>query len=82
MHTTRSSKTTTISLPPALFRDTISMAREKGMTRSELVREALRRYQREESEWMELLEYGGKKAAKSRIRSEDGVERLVDGERK
>ena len=82
MHTTRSSKTTTISLPPALYRDTITMAREKGMTRSELVREALRRYQREEREWMELLEYGTRKAAKSRILDEAGIERLVDSERK
>ena len=82
MHTTRSSKTTTISLPPSLYRDTITMAREKGMTRSELVREALRRYQREEREWMELLDYGTRKASKSRILDEAGIERLVDAERK
>ena len=82
MKTTRISKTTTISLPPGLYADVLRLAKAKGMTRSELFREALRRYQRDELEWQSLLEYGRRKAQAAGIRSEDDVERLIDESRK
>ena len=78
MKTHRVSKTTTISLPPALYREVWKLAKQKGMTRSELFREALRRYQRDEAEWQGLLEYGRRQAAAAGIRGEDDIERLID----
>lgn len=54
MQTQRISKTTTISLPPGLYKEVLRMAKAKGMTRSELFREALRRYRRDEQEWQDL----------------------------
>ncbi|MBI4063907.1 MAG: ribbon-helix-helix protein, CopG family [Elusimicrobia bacterium] len=82
MQTQRLSKTTTISLPPALYKVAFRMAKAKGMTKSELFREALRRYQRDEQEWQDLLEYGRRKAQTAGIRTEDDVERLIDESRK
>lgn len=82
MRTQRISKTTTISLPPSLYREAIKLAKDKGMTKSELFREALRRYQRDEQEWQDLLEYGRRMAEASGIKSEEDVERLIDESRK
>lgn len=41
----RTSKTISISLPPAQLREALRLAKEENRTMSELVREALRRYQ-------------------------------------
>lgn len=78
----RTSKTTTISLPPKVYSEMDHLAREKGMTRSELLRDALRRYQKEEEDWRELVTYGRGKAAQMGIRTADDVERLIDDSRK
>lgn len=74
----RSSRTTTISLPPGLYKEAVSLAKAKGMTRSELFRDALRRYQRDEGEWQELAAYGNGKAREAGIRTEEDIERLID----
>ena len=78
MRQERISKTTTISLPPSLYREVLKMAKAKGMTKSELFRDAWRRYRKEELEWEELLAYGRRKAADAGIRTEEDVERLID----
>lgn len=82
MQTTRTSFTTTISLPPKLYRAVVITAKANGMTNSELFREAFRRYLRDEQEWRELLSYGRVKARKARLQSEEAVERLIDKSRK
>lgn len=82
MPTPRISKTTTISLPPGLYKEVLKMAGAKGMTKSELFRDALRRYQRDEQEWQDLREYGRRKAEAAGIRTEEDVERAIDEPRK
>ena len=77
----RISRTTTISLPPKLYKEVLRMAREKGMTKSELFREALRTYQVHERQWEELLAYGRRKAKDAGIRTEEDIERLIDESR-
>ena len=81
MRTARVSRTTTISLPPKLYRDTVRMAKEHGMTRSELFREALRRFRKEEQEWQDLAAYGRRKAQEAGIKTEEDVERVIDESR-
>ncbi len=78
----RTSYTTTISLPPKLFKAALATAKAKGMTNSELFREAFRRYLREEQEWEQLLSYGRAEAKKAGAQSEENVERLIDKSRK
>jgi len=82
MQTARTSYTTTISLPPKLYRAVATTAKANGMTNSELFREAFRRYVRDEREWQGLLSYGRAKARKARVQNEDAVERLIDRSRK
>ena len=70
----RSTVTITVSLPPEML-SKIDMKKE-GRTRSELVREALRRYF-EEREWKEIIRYG-MRVARERGITEDQVEETVD----
>ena len=61
--------------------DTIERLRkEEGRTRSELLREALRRYA-EEREWRKIYRYGELKARQKGI-TEDAIEDIIDARRK
>jgi CopG family transcriptional regulator/antitoxin EndoAI len=71
----RTTKVTSLSLPPKLLREAERLARREGRTKSELLREALRRYVAD-SRWRGLQEFGRAQARKLRIKESD-VERLV-----
>ena len=76
----RTTKTITLSLPQDMS-DTIERLRkEEGRTRSELLREALRRYA-EEREWRKIYRYGELKARQKGI-TEDKIEDIIDARRK
>lgn len=72
----RTTKTITISLPPEMAAQVEEAMRAEGRTKSELLREALRRYL-EEREWKRILRYGQSRAIEMGITPED-VERLID----
>lgn len=72
----RTTKLITISIFPELLKEAEKIAKEENRTRSELIREALRRYIAER-EWRRLQRYGISKAKKLRLQEKD-VERLVD----
>ena len=76
----RTTKTLTISLPPEMAKQVDELTKEEGRTKSELFREALRRYI-EERNWARLYRYGEAKAREKGV-SEDKVEDLVDSHRK
>jgi len=76
----RVTKTVTLSVPPEMDRKINALMKKEGRTRSELLREALRRYM-EEQEWKETLRYG-RMRAKERGITEDQVEDIVDAYRK
>ena len=71
----RTTKVTSLSIPPKLLREAERLARREGRTKSELLREALRRYVAD-SRWRELQEFGRARARKLGL-SESDVERLV-----
>ena len=71
----RTTKVTSLSLPPKLLREAERLARREGRTRSELLREALRRYVAD-SRWRELQEFGRSQSRKLGIKEPD-VERLL-----
>ncbi len=81
MKTQRISRTTTISLPPKIYKIFRRLAQQKGMTKSELIRDALRRYQKEEENWQEILTYGRRKASAAGIKTEEDVEQFIDESR-
>lgn len=57
----RTSKVVSITLPPAMLANAARLAKREHRTMSELIREALRRYERDR-EWDELNTYGSSKA--------------------
>ena len=72
----RTTKTITISVPPEMDTQIQELMRLDGRTRSELLREALRRYVHDR-EWRDLLRYGQSKALEAGI-TEDEIEDIVD----
>jgi len=80
MTMTRVTKIVTLSLPPEMDKKINALMKKEGRTRSELLRETLRRYM-EEKEWGEILRYGQMRAKAKGI-TEDQVEDIVDAYRK
>jgi len=72
----RSTKLITISIIPELLKKVNQLAKEENRTRSELFREALRRYV-EEKDWQRLSRYGRLKALDRGLKEGD-VERLIE----
>ena len=69
---------TTVSLPGELYQAIGRLAAKQGLTRSELIREALVRYRRQDGDWETLLDEAREAALKADIRTEDDVERVID----
>ena len=69
-------KILSVSIPDELMRDTEAIARAQGRTKSDLVRDALRRQVRLER-LRELQRYGRRRAEERGVGPED-VEALVD----
>ena len=76
----RSTKNVSITVPPTLLREAEAVAKREGRTKSELFREALRRYVTQ-SEYRELQQFGRKQAKKLGLQEAD-VERLVQESRR
>ena len=75
----RTTKTVTLSLPPEMAKKVEELMKEEGRTRSELFREALRRYIQEQ-EWKKIYQYAELKALEKGI-TEDQVEDIIDARR-
>ncbi|HRF13659.1 MAG TPA: ribbon-helix-helix domain-containing protein [Candidatus Accumulibacter phosphatis] len=71
----RTTKTLSITLPPEMLARAAEMARREHRTMSELVREALREYERK-NWWAEMNAFGQAKAAEQGL-TEPDVERAV-----
>lgn len=76
----RTSKILSLSLPPTLLREAERVAKKEGRTKSELFREALRRYL-QERRWAALRRYGAQEASRLGLK-ETEVERLIKEYRK
>lgn len=71
----------TVSLPPPLSKEALKIAKEEYRTRSELVREALRRYL--ENRTLDRIRAKLHRRFKALgIRTEEDVERLIDESRR
>ena len=73
----RNTKVVSISLPAEMLEAAENMARQENRTMSELVREALRVYQRERQAWQGIFAYGRANAKRLGIKDEQDVVRLV-----
>jgi predicted transcriptional regulator len=71
----RTTKTLSVTLPPEMLSRAEALAKKENRTMSELVREALRQYERQRW-WEETNAYGRARAKELGIREED-VDRLI-----
>jgi CopG family transcriptional regulator/antitoxin EndoAI len=76
----RSTRILSVSLPPDLVAAVERVAKREGRTRSELVREALRRYVQDQR-WQELQRYGASRARRQGLTGADAA-RLVEAHRR
>jgi CopG family transcriptional regulator/antitoxin EndoAI len=76
----RTTKILSLSIPPELLRQAERVAKAEGRTRSELFREALRRYV-EERRWRALQRYGVTQMRRLGL-TETGIERAVEESRR
>lgn len=74
----RPSQTITISLPPDLASQVDRLAAAEHRTRSELLREAFRRYVAAQERWDRIFETGPRAASRAGLRSEKDIEAAVD----
>ncbi len=72
----RTAKTLSITIPGEMLARAEALARKESRTMSELVREALRHYERQRW-WEEMNAYGRAKAVAAEVRDEDDVVRAI-----
>ena len=73
----RLTKLISISIMPDFLREVEKVAKEENRTKSELIREALRRYI-EDREWEKLTRYARIKSTETGIKTEEDIQRVVD----
>lgn len=78
--TMRTTKIVSLSIPRELLRQVERVAKEEGRTKSELFREALRRYV-EERRWRTLQRYGATQMRRLGL-TETDIERAVEESRR
>src|SRR5258707_15562339 len=71
----RNTKTLSVTLPPEMLRRAHSLAKKESRTMSELIREALRHYERR-SWWDDVNAYGRAQAERAGLGADD-VDRLI-----
>lgn len=72
----RTTKVVSITMPPPLFEEAQALAKRENRTMSELLREALRRYQRER-DWEQIRSYGTMAAEKVGVKTEEDIVNLI-----
>lgn len=76
----RNTKLISFSIMPDFLREVERVAKEENRTKSELIREALRRYL-EDREWEKLTRYARIKSVETGIKTEEDIQRVVDEHR-
>lgn len=72
----RNTKTLSITIPPEMLSRAEALAKKENRTMSELIREALRHYERQRW-WEETTVFGLPSAAATGVKNEDDVVRAV-----
>jgi len=67
-----------MSLPPEIYAEVNNMAQQKGISRSELLRQALKQYVASEKRWQQIREWGTETTQQLEIKNEKDIERIVD----
>lgn len=67
-----------MSLSPEIYAEVNNMAQQKGISRSELLRQALKQYVASEKRWQQIREWGTETTQQLGIKNERDIERIVD----
>ena len=70
-------QTLNIALPKDLIKKADQLAKKEYRNRSELIREALRKYIEEKEEWEQIFKAGEETMAAMKIKTEDEVNNIV-----
>lgn len=73
----RTTRIVNMSVDEGLYEDVERIAREKGTSRSQVLREALQQYVASSTRWSQLLSWGEESAERLGIRSEADVDRII-----
>jgi len=77
----RTTKLLTLSLPPEMFKKVEQLVKEENKTKSELFREALRRYINDKR-WQQIRQWGLKASQELEVSTEEEVDELIHQYRK
>lgn len=77
----RTTKTLSVTLPPELLTRAAKLAKKESRTMSELVREALRHYERK-AWWDEMNAFGNESALAAGVRNEEDVVNVIHAARR
>ena len=73
----RTTKIVNFSLPPEIYKEVEELARQRETSRSQVLREALKRYVASERRWQQIRKWGAETAKRLAIKDEDDVERII-----
>ena len=73
----RTTRVVNMSVDNSLYEGIDRLARERGTSRSQVLREALKQYVAAETRWGELLRWGEGSAGRAGVLSEADVERII-----
>jgi len=74
----RKTEILTLSLPPRLLEEIEKVTNKENLTRSELIREALRFYLKEKERWKQIRKWGEITKKRFSIKKEEDIEKIVD----
>ena len=73
----RSTKIVNLSLPQEAYEQVRELADQMGISKSEILREALKRYVASEKRWQQIRQWGEEAAKRLDIKDEGDVDRIV-----
>lgn len=73
----RNTKIVNMSLEPGIYAEVDRLARQRGSSRSEILRNALKQYIASEKRWQHIRKWGEESARELSISDEKDVDRLI-----
>ncbi len=78
----RTTKIVNFSIPPELFSEIEKISKEKGTSRSQLLKEALTMYIASEKRWQRIRKWGEETRERLEIKDESDIDNLIHEFRK
>ena len=73
----RKTKIVNLSLPQEIYKQVEELADQMGISKSELLRNALKHYVASEMRWQRIRKWGEETAKRTNIQDDDDVDRII-----